>query len=88
MSNLKLLKCGYHCGIDQKGIMGLNLTKLNAWDNPRIVDVSWMSNLKILDCSWDCGIDQNGIKGLKLYELHTNYNANFNNVDVSIYLRK
>ena len=90
MKSLRVLGCGslfgYICGIDQNGIKGLNLTKLYAFNNSKISDVSWMSNLIELDCRHACGIDQNGIKGLELKILNIELNPNFKNIDVSTYL--
>ena len=55
--------------INQLGIRGLNLFKLNACDNAKITDVSFMTNLQFLDASNKygiCGINQKGIRGLNL----------------------
>ena len=69
---LKILDCGWICGVDQNGISQLNLIELYANSNKRIYDVNHMKKtLKILDCSWDCGIDQNGISELNSIELCT-----------------
>src|ERR1700759_1922073 len=47
-----------------------HVTKLDAYDNKKIKDVSQMaSTLKILNASYNCRIDQNGIKDLHLIEL-------------------
>ena len=68
MSRLKKLTA--HHGIDQSGIIGLNLTELCARDNSNIRDVSWMTNLQVLHANENCGIDQSGIAGLNLTKLH------------------
>ncbi|XWV26684.1 hypothetical protein QJ857_gp0374 [Tupanvirus soda lake] len=56
-STLKILDAsGSNCGVDQDGINGLSLFKLNACNNPKIKNVSHMaSTLKILDASGNCG---------------------------------
>src|ERR1700761_5214883 len=52
-----------------------HVTKLDAYDNRKIKDVSQMaSTLKILNASDNCGIDQNGIKDLHLTKLYADDN--------------
>ena len=53
-------------GIDQLGINGFDLFKLNASNNPKIKDINWMKNLKELHVGGNSGIDQLGIHGLDL----------------------
>ena len=38
MKNLKELDAAEFCGIDQEGIEGLDLVKLDAWHNPKIIN--------------------------------------------------
>ena len=46
MKNLKKLNTGGgNCGIDQKGIEGLDLVELDVSYNPKITDVSFMKKL-------------------------------------------
>jgi len=73
MTNLKKLYADKDCGIDQKGIQGLDLIELYCTINEKIKDVSFMRNLKILYVD-NCGIDQQGIRGLDLIELHCRRN--------------
>jgi len=50
MTNLKkLIAVDEWCGIDQEGIKGLDLVELDARNNLKITDVSFLMNLKILD---------------------------------------
>ena len=67
MKKLQKLNARGNCGIDQNGINGLNLIKLDAAYNPKIIDVSFMKKLQILYAEGNCGIDQNGILGLNLF---------------------
>ena len=65
----------------------LNTKWLNAVDNKKINNVSFMTNLKILNAysySFDT-IDQNGIKGLNLVELDARYNKKITNLTQLIY---
>ena len=48
MKKLKKLHAANNCGIDQNGILGLDLFELNIEKNNKIVDVKFMKNLKIL----------------------------------------
>ena len=80
MRNLKVLHAFGHCGIDQEGIVGLDLVKLNAGNNTKIKNVSYMRNLKVLHAFGHCGINQEGIAGLDLVELYAGYNTKINNV--------
>ena len=77
------------CNIDYKYLYRLsdeilqqhkfqNVQYLDASNNKKITDVSWMNKLQILDASDDCGIDQNGIDGLNLVELHALDNSKIN----------
>ena len=43
-----------------------NVQLLNAKNNKKINNVSFMTNLKVLNAKGECGIDQNGIVDLKL----------------------
>jgi hypothetical protein len=52
MTNLKKLNAKSSCGIDQKGIQGLNLTDLRVDGNKKITNVSFMTNLKKLSVDW------------------------------------
>ena len=70
MQHLKILYAESSSGIDQNGIMGLDLTEFYARGNYKINNVSFMRNLKILDASIYCGINQKGIIGLDLIELN------------------
>jgi hypothetical protein len=79
MKNLKFLDAHGSCGIDQKGIDGLDLIKLNIDNNDNIKNVSFMKNLKVLWASDNrfcgyCKFGQNGIHGLNLIQLHVNNN--------------
>ncbi len=80
MKKLKKLNAGGNsCGIDQKGIEGLELVELNVSYNPKITNVSFMKNLKKLNASGS-EIDQKGIEGLELVELYVSYNPKITNV--------
>ena len=48
MTKSKELNTGFECGINDKGIMNLNLEILNACGNPKISDVNHTTNLKVL----------------------------------------
>jgi hypothetical protein len=37
MTNLKILNAEWTCGISDQGIQNLNLIKLVAYDNPKII---------------------------------------------------
>ena len=63
------------------GINGLDLIKLNAFNNSQIRYVSWMKNLKELDASYESGINQLGIKRLDLNKLDVCNNPQI--IDVS-----
>ena len=85
---LKILDCSKFIfsdkknGIDQNGILELNLIELYAGSNEKIKNVNHMKKtLKVLDCSWNCGIDQNGIFELNLIELYANSNEKIKNVN-------
>ena len=71
MKNLKKLYANDNCGIDQKGIEGLDLIELNVNGNIKIRDISFMKNLKKLSAKYECGINQKGIEGLDLIELNS-----------------
>ena len=47
MKNLKKLDARYGCGIDQNGIIGLDLVELYTIGNNKITDILFMKNLKI-----------------------------------------
>ena len=65
------------------------VTDLNASNNKKITNVSFMKSLKKLSAyGFDCGITQNGIKGLKLVELNTNNNKKITNVSFMKSLKK
>jgi len=76
---LKKLYADKDCGIDQKGIQGLDLIELYCTINEKIKDVSFMRNLKILYVD-NCGIDQQGIRGLDLIELHCRRNEKIKDI--------
>ncbi|XWV25405.1 putative ORFan [Tupanvirus deep ocean] len=59
-----------------------HITKLGAWGNPKIKNVSHIApTLKFLDANGsNCGIDQNDINGLSLVELHAWGNPKIKNV--------
>ena len=79
---LKVLKCGYNCGIDQAGIFELKLTKFDATNNSKIKNINHMKEtLKILICNSKCGIDQYGISKLNLRELDASHNEKIFNVN-------
>jgi hypothetical protein len=80
MKTLKFLDASGCCGIDQNGIVGLNLVELRVANNNEIINVTFMKKLKILDASGRCGIDQNGINGLDLIKLYVNDNSKIINV--------
>lgn len=65
MTNPQILDASRRCGINQNGIYGLNLKKLNAESNKYITNVSYISNFQILNASWS-GIGQNRISELDL----------------------
>jgi len=44
MTNLKVLKASYNCGIDDKGIMDNNLEKIYMSHNSKITNVNHMKN--------------------------------------------
>ena len=86
MTNLQILDAS-DSKINQIGIQGLNLFKLNAHDNTKITNVSFMTNLKILDASGTCGINQIGILGLNLWNLNVQDNEKINDVTFMTKLR-
>ena len=68
--NLQKLDASGSCGINQNGICGLNfLKKLYAYDNLKIVNVSFMHNLEILSAGGNCGIDQNGNRSTRRFPM-------------------
>ena len=79
---LKILNSSsYHCGINQSGILELNLIELYACRNSKIKNVNHMKRtLKIFDCSENCGIDQYGISELNLLKLYAENNFKIINV--------
>src|SRR5688572_19546030 len=48
-----------------------HLTKLNAFDNSKITNVSHMKSLRVLNASGYCGLNQDSIKCLDLVEFNT-----------------
>src|SRR6202035_395605 len=78
--NIKKL-CAKRNRVDQNGIIGLDLIELNACNNLKIFDVSFMKKLQKLNACRKCGIDQNGISGLNLIELVAVWNPKI--IDVS-----
>ena len=74
-NTLKILNCENDSGIDQNGILELNLIELRVNNNEKIKNMNHMKNtLKKLDCSYDSGIDQNGISELNLIKLDASHN--------------
>lgn len=57
-----------------------HVTKLNAANNIKITNVSFLKSLKILNAIGDCGISQDSINGLNLIELNASYNIIIQNV--------
>ena len=55
MKSLKYLNISEDCGIKQDGIKGLDLDRLEAEDNSKITNVSFMKKLKILNANGLCG---------------------------------
>ena len=53
---------------------------LNAENNKKIKDISWMKNLKELYAGVDSEIDQMGIEELNLIKLKVNNNSKIKNV--------
>lgn len=81
LRNLKTLYIANDPHIHQGQIQHLDLTELNAEDNPQIRDVHFMKNLKILNARGVCcGIDQAGIRGLNLQKLDAGYNKKITNI--------
>ena len=79
---LKILNCGWNCGIDQNGIFLLDLIELYATNNKKINNVNHMKRkLKILYCCGDSAIDQKGIYELNLIKLGAGNNKKINNVN-------
>ena len=76
MRNLKELCASGNCGIDQKGIKGLDSIKLDASGNSKINNVNRMINLKELDASENFRINQLGINELDLIKLNVWNNPN------------
>ena len=68
------------CGIDQDGINGLDLINLDAENNYKITNVSFMKSLRFLNASGICGIDQAGIKDLDLIKLDAADNSKISDV--------
>ncbi len=79
MKNLKKLNASGNCGIDQKGIEGLDLVELHVSNNRKITNASFMKKLNKLYAS-NCGIDQNGIEGLDLVKPSVGDNPKITNV--------
>ena len=62
---LKIKKlCAKKNRVDQNGINGLDLIELDACNNNKIFDVSFMKKLQKLNARKNCGIDQKSINGL------------------------
>ena len=66
--------------IDQNGILKLDLEELDAYDNTKIYDVSFMKNLKILNAGGNCIIGQDSISNLNLIQLNVCNNPKIINV--------
>ena len=70
MTNLQKLNASESCGIDDLGLIDLNLKELNASNNPKIKHIEFMTNLKILNASttYDLGRKQRKLflKNLKI----------------------
>ena len=89
MTKLQILNAGGDCGIDQLGIIGLNLIKFIVGNNIKIKNVLFMTNLQILDVSGRfCGINQSNISCLNLIELNALNNTNIKNVSFMNNLQK
>lgn len=58
MKSLKILHCS-NSGIDQNGIQNLDLIELDAHDNDKIFNVSFMKSLQKLNIKGKCGTDFN-----------------------------
>ena len=56
------------------------VNNLNAKNNLKIKNVSFMKSLKVLHAQGNCGIDQEGINQLDLVELYTANNGKIKNV--------
>ena len=69
-------------------LKGLDLIKLDAWNNSKIKKVSFMKNLKELDAGDDCAIDQKGIQGLDLIKLDVGYNNKIKDVSFMMSLKE
>ena len=65
-------------GINDNGIKNLNLFKLYASWNSKIINVNHMNNLQILYECGNCGINDEGVKDLNLIELNSNGNHKIN----------
>jgi hypothetical protein len=83
MKELKVLSinAGDHDSINQKSMIGLNLTELYCDYNTAITDLSFMKSLQILHvCGSNSKIDQSSINHLSLIELKCNDNSKIYNV--------
>ena len=87
MRNLKILHAERDCGIDQSGIVNLDLIEFYANRNSKIHNVSFMRNLKILHISHKCAVNQLGISNLDLVELNISNNSKITNISFMKNLR-
>lgn len=88
MTNLQILNASGKCGIDDSGIMDLNLIKLDSSYNKKITKLNHMSKLIKLNASSICGITDDSIKNLNLIKLIAINNPNITNVNHMTRLRK
>jgi hypothetical protein len=68
-------------GINDIGIIKLNLEKLNISRNNKISNLNHMNKLVELDASGCSGIYDNGIKHLNLIKLNVMFNKNITNIN-------
>ena len=61
---------------------------MNADNNSKINNVSFIKNLQILYACANCGIDQNGINGLNLISLNADENEKINDASFMKNLRE
>jgi len=74
LKNLTNVSIRGNCGVDQKGLTGLNLIVLNASNNPKITDVCMFPNLEKLYIEGRCGVSKGLNKLSKLTVLSTTGN--------------
>ena len=85
---IKKLDASWDSKIEDPDLVGLNLVKLNACNNPKIKKINHMTNLRILYASGDSIIDDDSLVGLNLVELDADWNPKIKKINHMTNLRK